>query len=182
MTSPPLRAAIGITALVSSTLYLATDAWEIASGQFSLVQLWLTYVAFVAVPFVVLGLHAVQSPRAGAASLTGAVAYGVAFVFYAGTALYAVVSGTGDYATLVRQLGLAYPVHGVLTIGGAVLLGCGVVRARVFPRWTGILLAAGAVLALFFFVAGAPPVAQIAGNTLRNVAFVGMAVATLRGR
>ncbi|MBI2204746.1 MAG: hypothetical protein HYU41_12925 [Candidatus Rokubacteria bacterium] len=182
MSPPPLRAAVGITAILSCALYLAADAWEIASGQFLLVQLWLTYAAFVAVPFFMLGLHALQGSRGGVASLTGAVAYGVAFVFYAGTALYAVVSGTEDYATLVRELGLAYPLHGVLTIGGAVLFGWSVARAGVFPRWTGIVLAVGGALALLLFAAGAPPIAQVAGNTLRNVAFIGMAIAALRAR
>jgi len=182
VTPAPLRAAVGITALVSCVLYLAADAWELAGGGFFTVQLWLTYAAFVAVPFFLSGLHIVQAPRAGAASLAGAVAYGVAFVFYAGTALYAVVAGTADYPTLVRQLGVAYPVHGSLMIAGALLFGWSVVRAGVFPRWTGITLAAGAALALVLFLAGAPPIAQIAGNTVRNAAFIGMALATLRSR
>lgn len=177
-----LRRLVGVTALASSGLYLLSDAAELLGRGFSSVQLYATYVAFVAVPFVVLGLHALQRPRAGWLGLVGAVSYGVSYVFYAGTALHAIVTKTTDYAALVGDLGTLYTIHGGLLVVGGTLFGVAVVRAAVWPRWTGVALVVGVVLAVLLHVLRLPAVAQVASSTVRNVAFIGMAVAALRGR
>lgn len=169
----------GVT-LVSAALYLASEMLELADGGFSATQLLATYGAFALVPFVMLGLHALQQAHGDWMSLVGAVAYGLAYVFYAGTAMYALAAKTGDYAALVEALGGLYVLHGILMIAGGALFGTAVMRARVFPWWTGLVLVVGAGLALVFNVLELPASTQAIPSVIRTVAFVGMAVAALR--
>lgn len=147
---------------------------------FSPVQLYMTYGAFVAVPFSLMGLHAIQSPRVGWFSLVGSVAYGSSFIFYAATVVYALVQQTADYANLVDSLGILYPLHGLLLILGGLLFGGSVMRAGVLPRWTGLLLMVGVVVNLAIAALPLPDISQIIGSTLRNIAFLGMAIALLK--
>lgn len=77
---------IGLTALVSSILYILPDRIESPGTGFSSTRLYLSYVAFVAVPFFSIGAHAVRRPRTGWPGLIGAPARGVSFIFFAGTA------------------------------------------------------------------------------------------------
>lgn len=171
---------IGIVTLVVAILYLITDGLEVIQAGFSSVQLYLTYATFVATPFMILGLHVAQRPKVGWVSLTGAIAYAVAFIFYAGTALYALIEQTENYDLLVEQLGGFYLAHSVLLIVGGILFGIAVLRARFFPRWTGFLLITSLVFSVIFFIAPLPDRVQIVSSTLRNVAFLGMAIALLR--
>jgi len=55
-----------------------------------------------------------------------------------------------------------------------------VIRAAVVPRWTGIALIVGGLLSLVLYLLRLPDILQIASSTIRNVAFIGMAVAALR--
>ncbi len=180
MTNDQTKMVVAAGAIVAPAIHSATDLLEIASG-FSTVQLTLNYMAFLAIPFAVIGLHAVQRPRAGALSLIGALLYGVSFEYFAGTATYALVRGTPDYATLLRELGGQYTVHGALMVVGGVLFGVAVVRARVLPAWTGITLVVGVFVNLLLALGALPPISQIAGTVVRNVALIGMG-ASLLGR
>ena len=126
-----MRVAVGSVTLVSSAGYLLSELMELVHEGFSWPQLLLTYTAFALVPFAVIGLHALQHARADWTSLAGATAYGLAYVFYAGTALYALAAETKDSAALVEALGGLYTAHGFLLIAGGLLLGGAVMRARV---------------------------------------------------
>jgi len=79
MSAEDLRLPVGLVALISAVLYMISDLLELVSEGFSPAQLSMTYIAFVAIPFVVLGLHAIQQSRGGWLSLIGAVAYGASF-------------------------------------------------------------------------------------------------------
>lgn len=174
------RVLIGIGALVAAVAHTFTDVLEAAQGGFSVPQLALNYAAFLILPFVTLGLHAVQRERSGWTGLVGALAYGASFVYFAGTTTYALARATPDYATLLSELGLPYTLHGALMVVGGALFGTSVVRAGILPRWTGLCLLAGVGVNLLVALVPAPPLLQIAGSALRNVAFAGMGVAVLR--
>lgn len=175
-----MRLLVGLTALASSLASVGSDVAELLSGGFSPAQLYVTYAAFVAVPFFMLGLHALQRPSSGWLSLTGAACYGAAFIFYAATAIHALVERTPDYASLVHELGALYTVHGGLLVVGSVLFGAAVIRAAAWPRWTGAALIVGGALSLLLYLLRLPEVLQIVSSTVRNVAFIGMALAALR--
>jgi len=171
---------VGIATLLAAVLYIASDLLEVAMRGFSPVQLYMTYGAFVAIPFSLMGLHAIQSARVGWLSLVGSVAYGSSFIFYAATVIYALVQQTADYANLIDSLGILYPLHGLLLIVGGLLFGWSVMRAGVLPRWTGLLLMVGVVVNLAIAALPLPDISQIIGSTLRNIAFLGMAIALLK--
>lgn len=176
----PVRSLTGWATIVSSAAYIASDVMELLTGGFSATQLYLTYAAFAPVPFVMVGLHASQRPRAGWLSLLGALAYGASFVFFAATAIYAIVAKTSDYAMLVSELGRLYVAHGALLIVGGVLFGVAAVRAGVFPRWTGLVLLAGVGLTLLVGLLPVPEAGPVAANATRNVAFIGMGLTLVR--
>jgi hypothetical protein len=152
---------------------------EVGGGGFSRAQLGLNYAAFVMMPFVVLGLYAMQRPRIGWLGLLGALAYGMSFAYFAGTAVYALARATPDYATLLGELGRLYVAHGALMILGGILFGTAVIRARVLPPWTGAVLIAGVSLNLLVALSPMPPIVQTVGSAVRNVALIGMGVALL---
>jgi hypothetical protein len=176
-----MRVLIAIAAILAPALHSATDLMELVAG-FSAIQLGLNYLAFLVLPFLMIGLYAVQRPYVGALALAGALAYGASFIYFAGTATYALARGTPDYATLLDELGLLYTAHGALMVAGGVLFGVAVVRARVLPAWTGIALVAGVAVNLLLALGAAPPISQIAGTLVRNVAIMGMGASLLRER
>ncbi|MGB5634281.1 MAG: hypothetical protein WBM44_21535 [Waterburya sp.] len=179
---PKLRLIIGWTAIISPLLYILSDLLEVFGGGFAASQLWINYVAFLPIPFLMIGLYAFQRPRSSWMSLTGAIAYGTSFIFFAGTTLYALVAKTANYSTLVEELGSIYTFHGGLMVAGGMLFGIAVIIARVLPRWTGWLLILGVSLNLLFHLLAFPDLSQIISSIVRNIAFVGMGIAILRTR
>ena len=182
MLSKNLRLIIGLSTITAFTLHIMSDFLEVLGGGFSVAQLWLNYVAFLPIPFLMIGLYAVQLPLAGWMSLTGAITYGTSFIFFVGTTLYALVSKTLDYSTLLEELGSIYTFHGGLMVVGGILFGIAVIIARVLPRWTGWLLILGVSLNLLFRLLAFPDLSQIIGSIVRNIAFIGMGIAILRTR
>ena len=179
MLSRNLRLLIGFATVIAPTLYTISDLLEVTGGGFSANQLWLNYVAFIPIPFFIIGLYAIQSPRAGWMSLIGAIAYGISFIFFTGTTLYALILKTENYSILIEELGSIYAFHGGLMVVGGLLFGAGVIQARVLPQWTGWLLILGVGLNLFLYLLGLPDLTQILGSTMRNIAFIGMGIAIL---
>ena len=165
-------------AIVAPSLHIVSDLMELAQG-FSATQLVLNYLAFVAMPFIVMGLHVIQAPRGGALSLVGALSYGASFIYFAGTTTYALVRKTPDYDSLLAELGPLYTIHGALMVAGGVMFGVSVVRTRVLPAWTGVTLVLGVIVNLLLVLGAFPPIAQIGGSLIRNVALVGMGVSLI---
>ena len=174
---PKLRLVIGWIAIISPLLHILSDLLEVFGGGYTASQLWINYLAFLPIPWLMIGLYAFQRPRSSWMSLTGAVFYGTSFVFFAGTTLYALVSKTADYSTLLEELGSIYNFHGVLMVAGGILFGMAVIKAGVLPKWTGWLLILGVSLNLLFRLLAFPDLSQIIGSIVRNIAFVGMGVA-----
>jgi hypothetical protein len=182
MSSKGLHRVVGTVAIGAATLVMLADLIELTSGGFSALQLYMAYVAFAAIPFVMVGLHAVQQPRGGWLSLCGALLYGVSFVFFASTCVYALAAGTVDYAALYQDLWALYTVHGILMVTGGVLFGAAVIRAAVLPAWTGWFFAAGVLLNVVFTLAAvSPAIGVAAAAAVRSLALVGMGIAVLRG-
>lgn len=182
MLSKNLRLIIGLATIIASTLHILSDLLEVFSGGFSADQLWINYVAFLPIPFLMVGLYAFQRPLAGWMSLTGAIAYGTSFIFFSGTTLYALVTKTADYPTLIKELGSIYTFFGGLMVIGGILFGIAVIEAKVLPRWTGWLLMFGVSLNLVFRLLAFPDQSQIIGSMVRNIAFIGMGIAIARTR
>lgn len=182
MTARDLRLLVGAAAIVFSALYVLSDLMELAAGELFTAQLWVTYVAEAAIPFYLVGLNAVQQPQGGWMSLIGSVLYGVAFVGFSATVLYPLVIGDRDPDAVFEDFGAIYDAHSGLALLGGTLFGISVIRAEVFPRWTGVALLAGLLLTAVLVVAGAAEGVQTAGTATRSLAFAGMGAWCLRAR
>jgi hypothetical protein len=170
---------IGLAAIGFSVGYLASDVLEVGQGHFSIVRLALTYAGEAAIPLFVLGLYALQRPRIGRLGLFGAAAYAYSYVFFTSTVVYALAANTRDYQSVTTAFGAWMVIHGLVMLIGGVAFGIAVVRARVFPRWTGGCLAVGVIL-----VAGASglsTVARTVAEAAPAAAFIGMGLSLLRG-
>jgi hypothetical protein len=176
-----LRAVVGITAIVAPALHSLSDVLEWQSG-FSPAQLWINYVAFVPMPWLLLGLYAVHEPRATTPTLVGALLYGAAFAYFGHTTLYALAEGIPTYEELWSRLGLMYTAHGAVMVAGGLLFGFGAWRAMQLPRGAIGLFCAGLAVNLVLAVLPAPDILQTLGTALRNVGLVAMGFAILPRR
>lgn len=178
--SSGIAAVVGWSAVGFSVLYLLSDLLELAQGGFSTPQLLMTYVAEAAIPLFVLGLYAVQRPRIGWPGLLSAVVYAYTFVYFTSTVVHALVERTSDWQSLEQRLGVWLTVHSALMVLAGVGFGIAVIRARVFPRWTGATLIAG--MLLMVITSGLPAPAQTASAGIRDLAFAAMGAALLTRR
>jgi hypothetical protein len=168
---------IGVAALSFSALYFLSDVIEALQGGFSIPQLLLTLAAEAAIPFVVIGLYAVQRPRIGRLGLVSTLAYAYAFVFFTGTVVYALVNGTNDYSALSDDLGALMTAHGAIMVFAGIGFGVALIRARVLPAWTGVALGVGVTLVAA--TQSAPEGVQLIAAAIRDLAFAGMGLALL---
>lgn len=176
-----LRVVIGVAAIAASALYVLSDLMELANGgDLYTGQLIVTYLGEAAIPFFIVGLNSVQQPQGGWMSLIGSVLYGVAFVGFSATVLYPLVTGDRDPDVVFEDFGAIYDVHSGLAALGGTLFGVSVLRAGVFPRWTGIALLAGLALTAALVAVGAAEGVQTIGTAIRGVAFAGMGAFCLR--
>ncbi|MEA2580875.1 MAG: hypothetical protein QOE83_1767 [Actinomycetota bacterium] len=168
---------VGVTTLAFSALYFLSDLIELVQGRFSTPQLALTYAAEAAIPFFVMGLYVAQRPRIRLLGLIGALGYAYSFVFFTGTVLFAMVTGTNDWAALSDRLGPWVLVHGALMVFAGLAFGLAVIHANVLPPWTGKALIVGVVLVAAS--SGLPEVAQTMAAGVRDLAFAGMGASLL---
>ena len=178
--SSSIATVVGWAAVGFSVLYLLSDLLELAQGGFSTPQLLMTYVAEAAIPLFVLGLYAVQRPRIGWPGLVSAVVYAYTFVYFTSTVVYALAERTSDWQSLEQRLGVWLTVHSVLMLLAGVGFGIAVIRAGVFPRWTGATLIAG--MLLMIITSGLPAPAQAASAGIRDLAFAAMGATLLARR
>ncbi len=165
---------VGVGAIVAPLLHTLTDVAEWAAGGFSLPQLWANYFSFFAIPFVVVGLYAFQRPKIGVWGFIGAILYGVSFVYFAHTTLYAIVENVADYEALWTELGAVYTAHGIAMILGGLAFGGATYQSRVFPAWTSVVFLSGISVNALLTVVGAPEILQTLGRALRNLGLIGM--------
>ena len=95
-----LQTLVGIGAIVAPGVHTLTDIAEWISGGFSARQLWANYFAFMVLPFLMVGLYAVQHQKIGTLGLIGSLLYGASFVYFSHTTLYAITEHVPDYETL----------------------------------------------------------------------------------
>ena len=175
-----VRVVVGLATIAFTAVYLISDLMEVVQGNFSMFRLSLTYAGEMAIPFFVLGLYAVQRPQIGRLGLVGATAFAYSYVFFTGTVLYALITGTPNYHALTKVFGAWMTVHGLIMLIGGLSFGLAVVRAGVLPRWTGICLMAGVVFVVA--ASGLPNVARAVAEAVPATAFAGMGFALLSRR
>jgi hypothetical protein len=179
--SNTLRVVVGAAAVVAPILHSVTDAMEWYQHGFSQAQLWLNYVAFLPMPWLLLGIYAVREEELGVPALVGALLYGIAFTYFAHTTLYALASHAPTYEALWQQLGPTYTLHGVFMVVGGLLFTGAALRAGGLPRPAVWLFGAGLLINLVLALVPAPDILQTVGTAVRNAGLVGMGYAILFG-
>jgi hypothetical protein len=172
-----LRVVVGAAAIVAPVLHSVTDAMEWYQHGFSQAQLWLNYVAFLPMPWLLLGIYAVCEEELGVPALVGALLYGVAFTYFAHTTLYALASHAPTYEALWQQLGPTYTVHGAFMVVGGLLFTRAALRAGGLPRPAVWLFGTGLLFNLVLALVPAPDILQTVGTAVRNAGLVGMGYA-----
>jgi len=168
--SPPyLKIAVGIAAILAPVLHTLTDVMEWCHGGFSAVQLWLNYLAFLPMPWLLLGMYAAHSRRPNAIGPVGALLYGAAFTYFAHTTLYALAERIPTYEVLWSRLGKLYTFHGALMVLGGLMFAVSALRAGWLPRRALLLFAAGIAWNLVLALLPAPDILQTIGSALRNL-------------
>lgn len=175
-----LRWIIAITAIIAPTLHLVSDVLELTGGGFSHIQLLINYAGFLPMPFLMIGLYAVQCPRIGWFGLIGSVLYGIAFIYFAHTTLYALEESIPNYETLWRKLGENYTFHGGLMVVGGVMFGIDSLRARILWRGAIGLFMVGIIFNLSLALLSLPDILQILGSSMRNLGLIAMGVGIAR--
>jgi hypothetical protein len=170
----PLSIVVGVAALVAPALHSITDVLEWYYGGFTTAQLWLNYIAFLPMPWLLLGLYSVREPRPGAWGLVGALLYGVAFTYFAHSTLYAITEQVPTYEVLWARLGSLYTVHGGFMVVGGLLFALSVLRAGWRPAWPLTLFAAGITVNLLLALVPAPDILQTIGSAVRNLGLIAM--------
>lgn len=176
-----LSVVVGVAAIVAPILHSVTDAMEWYEQGFSRTQLWLNYVAFLPMPWLLLGMYAVREERLGLSGLVGALLYGIAFTYFAHTTLYALASHAPTYEALWQQLGPTYTVHGALMVVGGLLFSVAALRAGALPRPAVRLFGTGLLVNLVLALMPAPDILQTVGTAIRNAGLVGMGCSILFG-
>ena len=171
---------IAVLAVLAPGVHLVSDVMEWASGGFSRIQLLINYMGFLPMPFLMLGLYAVQRPKIGWVGLLGAILYGASFIYFAHTTLYALEASIPNYELLWQRLGGVYTFHGGLMVMGGLLFGFAVIKARVLWQGGGILFIVGIVINLGLALVSLPEILQTAGSTIRNLGLMGMGVGLIR--
>lgn len=176
---PQLDIAVGIAALVAPALHSATDVMEWVHGGFSTAQLWLNYVAFLPMPWLLLGIYAVHRRRPNVFGLVGALLYGVAFTYFAHTTLYAVAERIPTYEALWSRLGSLYTVHGAFMVLGGLMFAWSTYLAGWLPRGALLLFATGLLWNLLLALLPLPDILQTIGSSARNLGIMAMGYAIL---
>ena len=176
---PALNIAVGIAALVAPALHSLTDVMEWLHAGFSTTQLWLNYIAFLPMPWLLLGLYSAHEPRPNVAGLIGALLYGVAFTYFAHTTLYALAEQVPTYEALWSRLGALYTVHGTLMVLGGLMFAWSALRAGWLPRGALLLFAVGLICNFLVALLPVPDILQTIGSAARNLGLMAMGYAIL---
>jgi hypothetical protein len=174
-----LQVVVGVAAITAPVLHAVSDALEWWQGGFSTGQLWLSYIAFVVLSWLLLGIYVVHRNRPGPAGLVGALLYGVAFTYFAHTALDALAEHTPTYEALWERLGPAYTIHGAMMVIGGLLFSWSVLQAGWLPRSAIVLFTTGLLVNLTLALTPAPELLQTIGTAIRNLGLVWMGTAIL---
>lgn len=177
-----LNIAVGTAALIAPALHSLTDVMEWHHGGFSNVQLWLNYIAFLPMPWLLLGMYAAHEQRPNALGLVGALLYGVAFTYFAHTTLYALADQVPTYEALWSRLGSLYTVHGALMVVGGLMFTWSALRVGWLPRGALLLFSVGILWNLVLALLPAPAILQTIGSTVRNLGIMAMGYAILFNR
>ena len=145
-----------VTSVVPELFFPNDEALSVSAMSSRWMPLWaLFFIGLILIALGLVGLYTRQTERSGAFGLvaflvafTGvALALGLAWTFlFTVPSLAEAAPAFLDNEEIPGPLALPLPLTFILFDGGWLLFGLATTLAKVFPRWTGILLMIGAVL------------------------------------
>jgi hypothetical protein len=174
------RVLVGLSAVIAPFLHSLSDLIEWSQGGFSTGQLWLNYIAFLPMPWLLLGIYAVHNdPKPGLPALAGALIYGAAFTYFSHTTLLALEQHTATYEALWAGLGITYTVHGTLMVCGGLMFAFSALGTGWLPKGSLLFFVSGLSLNLVLALLPLPDIFQISGSALRNIGLIAMGYSIL---
>ena len=169
----------GIAALIGGVLYVLTGIMSLFAPQEEVLDSFTDYLievlfvlALVGTLVAIAGLHVLQKERYGRLGAAGSLTAFVGHVLLLVAAATTILTGR-------EALDIIYLLGSLVALVGLTLLGAMTLRARVLPKWCGVLLIVGLPLTVFLdIVTGGG-----AGGILLGVvwALVGYALLATRG-
>jgi len=173
---------ISVLTIAAFLLYIITDSIEILQSGISSFQMVLTYICMTGIPFAVMGLYVIDEQKGGILYLMGGLLISVSFIYFSGTAAYALAENLDNYEAVVKNLGFMYLFHGVLLVVGGILFSTALLRARLVHPLIAYGILAGSLVSLITGVFQLSEQFYIMGNYIRNVSFVFLGIWKLRDR
>lgn len=167
-----MKMAVGFFAVVAPLLHFVSDLMEWIAAGYSSPQLLINYVGFLMMPFIFIGLYAVQIPRVSIGVLVAAILYGSAFVYFGHTTLYALQENIADYEALWFRLGRVYTIHGILMVVSGLLFAILSFGRGVLNRTGLAIFILGITMNLVIAFLPVGDLVQIVGSSIRNLGLV----------
>ena len=167
-----LKMAVGFFAVVAPLLHFASDLMEWISDGYSSPQLLINYAGFLMMPFLFIGLYAVQIPRVSIGVLVAAIIYGAVFFYFGHTTLYALQESIADYETLRVRLGPVYTMHGFVMVVSGLLFAILSFGRGILNRTGLIIFIFGLISNLMIALLPVDDLFQIVGSSVRNLGLV----------
>ena len=120
------------------------------------------------------GICLCHRERIRIAGYFGALLYGLSFVYFQHSTLYALQLSIANYHELWQQLGALYTAYGAVMVFGGILFGAVLFKSNEVSRIGSGLFLAGLVAHVFFFVMPAAEYVQVIASSLRNVGLIGI--------
>ena len=169
-----LAVTVGACAIFAPALHSVSDILEWYQNGYTVTQLWLKYIAFIPMPWLLLGICLAHTPRLGTLGFVGALLYGMGFVYFEHTVLYALAEDISTYQELKSRLGALNTVYGTFMIYGALMFAWAAFRARWLPGFSVLLLALGIVINFLLWLANVPDSFQTIGSAVKNLGIASM--------
>jgi len=168
MTAQKLIRWSGLLSIISAVLVLLFGLLQM--GGPNLLEWVFSVLFFVILVFAMIGLYAAQVEQSSWLGLVAFVlsALGAMLMSTENLLSIAELSGVGGAQAVEAFYSTTVPlvvIAGLSFFGGQLLFGIASLRADVFPRWAGILLSVGAVVA-FVGILALPPLALLLGTIL----------------
>lgn len=174
-----LRLIVGITTMIAAGAHMLSDLLEFYNNGFSNSQLWLNYAAFVPMPYLTLGVCLCHKAKLGPWSYVGSILYGLSFVYFQHSTLYALELNIREYDVLWERLGSIYTFYGVVMIVGGLLFGFSVLKAKEVSRIGSQVFIMGLISHILLYLFSSSDSLQVVASSLRNIGLIGMGFSLL---
>ena len=177
-----LEKSVATVTILAFGLYVLSDLLELFYGGLTPIQLIITYVAMLMIPFSMMGLYSMHFRVGGVLLLMGTGLIAISFIYFSGTAIYAFTEKVLDYSVLVEKLGVTYLFHGILLVAGGLIFSLSIFSKRLFSKWVLSLILAASLISLCTGYFQLPERGYVIANFFRNIGFLCIGLSLLQDK